>query len=44
MLRFTLFSLVIIIVAIVFFGCKMNSTHTHHVDQVSSVEQFMDSK
>ena len=44
MLRFTLFALAAMIVAIIIFGCKMNTAHANHTDQVSQVEQFMSSK
>jgi hypothetical protein len=44
MLRFALFSLAMMIVLVIIFGCKMNKTHTQHIDQVSQVEQFMNSK
>ena len=44
MLRFTLFALVVMIVAAVVFGCKMHSTHVNHTDSVSSVESFMSAK
>ena len=41
MLRITLISLVVIVVAIIFFGCKMKSVQTSKVDRVTAVEQMM---
>jgi hypothetical protein len=40
MLRFTLFALVVMVVAIVFFGCKMKNAQTHKVDRVDQIEQM----
>lgn len=44
MLRFTLFTLAIILVSIVLFGCKMQSMKVSHVDHVSQIEAFMNAR
>lgn len=41
MLRFAIASLVIMIVAICFFGNVMKNAHAHKANQVDAVEQFM---